>query len=144
MTATTFEKAPDRILWASALTVSIAFHGFAAFQIALAMGAPFGDHVWGGSLPEVLPAGWRIASGIAAGALIWMTLVVLARAGVMRTSPIAPRHLTRATWMIAVYMALNTLGNFASGNTFEQQVFGPITAVIAALTAVVAYRSRRR
>ena len=143
MTIRTLDKAPERALDVSAITASMGYVGFATFQAALALGAPFGDRVWGGALPEVLPAGWRIASGVAAGALVWMTLVVLAEARVIRTSPIAPRHLTRATWMIAGYMALNTLGNFASGNSFEQRVFGPITAVMAALTAVVAYRSRR-
>ncbi len=144
MTVATHEKVPDRAVHTSAIAASTAYAGFAAFQIALSLGAPFGDLVWGGALPEVLPTAWRIASGVAAGALIWMALVVLARAGVIRSSPIANRHLSRATWMIAVYMALNTLGNLASGNPFEQQVFGPITAVLAALTAVVAYRSRLR
>lgn len=144
MTNHTLEKAPDRALYATAITASIMYAGFAAFQAALALGAPFGDRVWGGSLPEVLPPGWRIASGIAAGVLVWMAMVVLARAGVVRTAPIAPRYLTRATWAIAGFMALNTLGNIASGNAFEQQVLGPITAVMAALTAVVAYRGRNR
>lgn len=138
----TLEKAPDRVLQVVAITASIGYAGFATFQIALALGAPFGDLVWGGALPEVLPTGWRIASGIAAGALVWMALVMLARAGVISTAPIAPRYLTRATWMIAGYMALNTLANLASGNVFEQQVFAPFTAVMTALTAIVAYRGR--
>ena len=138
----TLEKAPDRVLQATAIAASIGYAGFAVFQIALALGAPFGDLVWGGSLPEVLPTGWRIASAIAAGALVWMALVVLARAGVISTAPIAPRYLNRATWIIAAYMALNTLANLASGNALEQQVLGPATAVMAALTAVVAYRGR--
>jgi hypothetical protein len=144
MTNLTLETTPDRTLHATAITASIVYAGFAAFQAALALGAPFGDRVWGGALSEVLPMGWRVASGIAAGVLVWMALVVLARAGVIRTSPITPRYLTRATWTIAGFMALNTLGNFASANAFEQQVFGPMTAVMAALTAVVAYRSRLR
>lgn len=138
----TLDKAPDRVLQATAITASIGYAGFAVFQAALALGAPFGDLVWGGALPEVLPTGWRIASGIAAGALVWMALVVLARAGVIRTSPISPRYLNRATWIIAGYMALNTITNLASGNAFEQQVLAPTSAVMAALTAVVAYRSR--
>lgn len=141
---TTLNETPDRLLHATAITVSIAYGGFAAFQTALALGAPFGDRVWGGALSEVLPAGWRIASGIAAVVLVWMALVVLARAGVTRTSPIAPRYLTRTTWIIAGFMALNTLGNLASGNAFEQQVLGPITAVMAVLTAVVAHRGLDR
>ena len=144
MTTPTLAETPDRVLTASGITAAIAYAGFAAVQAALALGAPFGDRVWGGTLTEVLPTGWRIASGIAAGVLVAMTLVVLATARVVRTFPIAPRHLTRATWVIAGFMALNTLGNLASGNGFEQQVFGPMTALMALLTAVVAYRSRRR
>lgn len=144
MTSPTVEKARDRALHATAIAASIVYAGFAAFQAALALGAPFGDLVWGGSLPEVLPTGWRIASAVAAGVLVWVSLVVLARAGVIRNSPIPPRHLTRATWVIAGFMALNTLGNLASGNAFEQQVLGPVTAVLAVLTAFVAYRGQAR
>lgn len=138
------EKAPDRALHATAIAASIVYAGFAAFQAALALGAPFGDRVWGGSLPSVLPTGWRVASAIAAGMLVWIALVVLARAGVIRTSPIPARYLTRTTWTIAGFMALNTLGNLASGNAFEQQILGPITAVLAGLTAFVAYRAQNR
>lgn len=140
----TLDKAPDRVLQTSAITASIGYAGFAAFQIALALGAPFGDLVWGGALPEVMPTGWRIASGIAAGVLVWMALVMLARAGAISMAPVTPRYLTRVTWMISGFMALNTLANLASGNAFEQQVFAPFTAVMAALTAVVAYRGRGR
>lgn len=44
----------------AALGVAAICTSFAGLQIALAPGAPLGEHVWGGSQPRVLPGGMRI------------------------------------------------------------------------------------
>jgi hypothetical protein len=36
--------------------------GFAGLQVALAAGAPLGEHVWGGTQERVLPAGMRLVT----------------------------------------------------------------------------------
>ena len=116
----------------------------ALLQLALAIGAPYGQHVWGGrSETEVLPAGLRVASAIGALVLVWMATVILARADVIKAKPVPTGWLGRTTWGITALMVLNTLGNVASESTFEQTVFTPITAVIAILSAVVARRGPR-
>ena len=60
--------------------------GIAAFQVALAAGAPFGRAAWGGS-HERLPRKLRVASAVAAGVWVLAALVVLADAG-FEVSPI--------------------------------------------------------
>jgi hypothetical protein len=114
--------------------------GFAGLQVALATGAPLGEHVWGGTQDRQLPNTMRVASGAAAVVLTSAAWVVARRGGVIERPG---RWLTPATWGIAGYLALNTLGNVASTSNVERFAFGPATAAASALTAFVAYRTRR-
>ena len=114
---------------------------FAGLQIALAAGAPLGDHVWGGTQDRVLPAGMRIVAGGSAAALTAMATIVLRRAGLVGHPA---RWLGPATWTIAGLLAVNTIGNIASTSPVERFVFAPATAVAAGLAATVAHRTRRR
>ena len=113
---------------------------FAGLQIALAAGAPFGEHVWGGSQPRVPSNGVRFVAAGATVVLLGMATVVVPRAGLIGRPS---RWLAPATWTIAIYFAINTAGNLASSSGVERYAFGPATAVVAALTAVVARSSPR-
>lgn len=114
---------------------------FAALQLALAAGAPWGGLAWGGAETGQLGGGLRAASGVSAVVLVWMATVLLTRGGVIGGTKIVPsRHLTLATWAIAGFMALNTLGNLASGNPFEQLVAAPTTGIVAVLAVFLARR----
>ena len=126
-----------------ALTAAGIYGSWAAFQIALAAGAPYGEHVWGGTQPATLPTGMRFASVAAALLLIWMLTVIMARADLTSLKPVPTGWLRRCAWTIAGYMAFNTAGNLASQSTTEQRVFAPITLIMAILTAYVAHRGRR-
>lgn len=119
----------------------------AAFQTALALGAPFGDAVLGGRAPTddgVLPTRYRVAAALQALVLLGMGTVLLARAGVVRAPRRANRFLALAVWAVAVLMALNTVGNLASDHPFERWVMGAVTAVVAVLAVLVARGSRSR
>ena len=110
----------------------------AAIQVALALGAPLGGIVWGGRYQGKLPTTLRIGSAAAVLILVLAALVILAQAGLLSWSPVPTRFLAGGTWIIAGYMALNTLGNLASKSRFERLAFGPMTALIAVLCVVVA------
>jgi hypothetical protein len=125
---------------AAAIGASAILLGFAGLQIALAAGAPLGEHVWGGTQERVLPTGMRAAAGGAAIALTAAAGVVTRMAG---PTGRPARWLSPATWGIAGYLALNTFGNLASSSDVERWLFGPATAIASALTAVVAVRTRR-
>lgn len=127
---------PRRVRRAS-IVAAAGFGSFAVYQAALAAGAPWGDHVWGGRHEGVLPTSLRIGSGVAVGVLVGMAAVVLVRSGVIRTAG-GPGRFAKTTWAVSAYMTLNTLGNVASESNVEQAVFGPFTALMAGLTAVVA------
>ncbi len=126
---------------AAAVGVTGICAAFAGLQVALAAGAPLGEHVWGGTQERVLPVPMRAVSVGAAGVLVAMATTVGRQAGLLGrpagwTGPV--------TWAIAGYFALNTVGNLASTSTIERNVFAPATAVAASLTALVAARTRRR
>ena len=112
---------------------------FAGLQVALAAGAPLGEHVWGGTQDRQLPGGMRVVAGGAAVALVGAASVVGRRGGLVGRPA---TWLSPATWGIAAYLALNTVGNVASTSDIERYAFGPATAVASALTAFVAYRTR--
>ena len=113
---------------------------FAGLQVALAAGAPLGEHVWGGTQERVLPTGMRVAAATAAIALPAMAAVVARRAGLVGRPA---RWLTPATWLIAGFLALNTVGNLASSSPVERFAFAPVTAAAAALTAFDGVSARR-
>lgn len=123
---------------AAAVLAAILFVGMAGFQMALALGAPLGQHVLGGRSPGTLPGRLRIASALAAVILAVAAVIVLARAAVIGWPAEAAGFLAPACWVIAGYMALNTLGNLKSTSRLERTVFAAMTAILAILCGFVA------
>ncbi len=121
---------------------TILFLAMAGFQAAMALGAPLGAYVLGGRNVGTLPARLRVASGIAAGILVVMAGVVLARAGVVGWPSAAAGLVAPATWILAGYLALNTIANLASKSRIERTAFAATTAVLCALSAYVAAAGR--
>lgn len=122
----------------AAIAAAILFLGMAAFQVALALGAPLGAHVLGGGNPGTLPGRLRVASAIAAAILVGAAIVVLARAAVIGWPAEAAGILAPACWIIAGYMVLNTLANLRSKSRLERTLFAALTVVLAVLCAYVA------
>jgi hypothetical protein len=122
----------------AAVLAAILFLGMAAFQASLALGAPLGAHVLGGRHPGTLPNRLRAFSAIAAVILVGGALVILARAGALGRPADAMGLLAPASWAIAAFLVLNTLGNLASKSRIERTVFAAITAILAVLSAYVA------
>ena len=110
----------------------------AAFQVAAAAGHRVGSHTWGGRFPAGLPPTMRVGSAISALVLPGAATVVLARSGATAWSVVPDSWLAGVTWGLAAFMALNTLGNFASQSRVERVLLGPVTAVLAVLCSVVA------
>jgi hypothetical protein len=110
----------------------------AAFQVALALGAPLGQHVLGGRNTGVLSRRLRVASVAAAAILAGAAIVVLARSAVIGWPAEFAGLLGPACWVIAGYMALNTLGNLKSTSRLERTVFAGVTAILAILCGYVA------
>lgn len=129
----------------AAIVAAALLTAVAGFQIALALGAPFGDAVLGGrALTDdgALTTGYRAAAALQAALLLGMAAVLLARVRVVPSPRRADPLLTVGTWAIAGIMVLSTLGNLSSDHPFERWVLSAVTVILAVLATVVARRPR--
>jgi len=110
----------------------------AAAQGALALGTPLGAHVLGGGHVGSLPGRLRAFAGVPAVILILAAAIVLGQAGMIGWPAEAAGLLAPATWLIAGYMALSTLGNLGSRSQYGRTAFAAVTAMLAVLFAAVA------
>ncbi len=112
------------------------------FQLALAAGAPWGEAAWGGASPT-LPAGLRVASGVAAVVWSGAALVVLRQGGHETWAPVPDRWLRRTTIVLAAYSGVGVLLNLASRSELERALWTPTTLAMAVTLTVCAARGRR-
>ena len=120
----------------AAVAAAVGFLVIAAFQLALALGAPLGRAAWGGTHVR-LPTGLRIASAFAVGVWLLAALIVLGRAG-FRVSPLPPAFVRPGTWILVGVSVLGALMNFASRSSWERFIWGPAALILSGLCLVVA------
>jgi hypothetical protein len=130
-------KKPARI---AAVAVAVGFLLQAAFQAALAVGAPLGSASWGGAYEGQLPTGLRIASGVAVCVYVLFALIVLGRGGI-RGVPLPYGVLRWGTWVLAGLMLVGALPNLASSSGWERFGWGPLALILALLCLFVALRA---
>jgi hypothetical protein len=130
-------KEPVRI---AAVAAAAGFLVQAAFQAAIALGAPLGRASWGGAYDGQLPMGLRIASGVTAGVYVLAALIVLGRGGV-RGVPLPYGVLRWGTWVLAGLLFVGALPNFASSSGCERFGWGPLALIQAVLCLFVALRA---
>jgi hypothetical protein len=104
-----------------------------AFQLALAVGAPWGRAAYGGTRPGTLPSHLRAISGVAAVGYGTGAVLIVRGAGSARVR-------TRAFTTLSALMTAGTIVNGASRSLVERAVWTPVTAA----TTVFAWRSRTR
>ena len=109
----------------------------AAFQIALAFGAPLGYAAWGGRHERVLPGRLRVASGVA-GFVVYpvIGLFVLASAGLIDADWL-PGSGRTGMWILAAFFTLGALANFASRSP-KERYWGPVSLVVAVCCGFIA------
>jgi hypothetical protein len=115
---------------------AIGFGLVAGFQVALALGAPWGRAAWGGAHRR-LPDALRLASAFAAAFWVLGALVVLARAG-FDWSPIPFSLATWGAWTLFGMLVLGTVLNLASRSRLERLIQTPVATVLAILCLLVA------
>jgi hypothetical protein len=119
----------------AAVAASIGFAGIAAFQAALAAGAPWGHAAWGGAHAELSTAQ---RGGSAAAVVVWAAaaLIVLGRAGFLGTGLAAVFR--SGAWVLAAVSGIAAVMNFASQSRWENVILGPTALLLALLCTVVA------
>ncbi len=113
----------------------------AAFQVALAAGAPLAAAAYGGRSVQPdgrLPPGYRIASAITAIVLLGIGSLLLLHGGMLGAArPDAP-VVRVGVWVVAGLFALNTAGNLAGRHPLERWGMGGLTASLTVLCVLLA------
>jgi hypothetical protein len=120
----------------AAVLICVILGVMAAFQVALAFGAPLGRFAWGGQ-HRVLPTSLRIGSGVTVVIYALIGWIILARADLI-SSGVPDGVINVAAWVIAAYFFLGIWLNLASKSRAERAVMSPLSAVFSVLCVVVA------
>jgi hypothetical protein len=120
----------------AAIVAALGFFVIAAFQAALAMGAPLGHAAWGGKQPR-LPVRLRVGSTVAVVIWILAALIVLGRAG-FEISPFPDAIERWGAWILVGLLPVGALMNVASSSRWERYLWGPLALILGLLTLVVA------
>jgi len=122
----------------AAVTAAALLTGIAGYQLAVAAGAPLGEHVWGGRYDAVLPPKMRAASGASAVVLLGVAVVALVATGTLRLPFLERRVARRVTAVLVAYFALNTAGNLTSESMVEKVVMGSVTTMLTVFLVRIA------
>lgn len=127
----------------ASIATAVLVFGVAAFQAALALGAPLGGAVFGGRAPTRdgrLTGGFRVVAAVQAMFLLLLAWVFLARTSVVAVPVLSDGTLVWLTWAIVVFLLLNSVANFAAPHPVERWVMGPIALALVVLGSFVALR----
>ena len=106
-----------------------AFGLLAVFHILVLLNVIPADIVWGGQIQGV-PSNLIVLETIALVVTLMFMLIVAAKLGYVQAGKLSGA-VNIGIWLIVVYLVLNTLGNLASGISFEKLLFAPITILLA-------------
>ena len=108
------------------------------FQLALALGAPWGSASWGGRHIGVLPARLRWASAFAGLVVYPWIMFLVAEAGDVVEVDVVDREVgVVILWALTILFALGALANLVSSSRVEK-LWAPVAGVIAMCCGLLA------
>ncbi|MCS6880915.1 MAG: hypothetical protein RMK84_18055 [Oscillochloridaceae bacterium] len=108
----------------------------ALFQLALALGAPWGAYTLGGRFPGQLPPRMRLAALAQMLALLLFAAIVLARSG-LAFEVLYPFSRV-AIWFVAGFFVLGALANLATPSRGERLLWGPVNVLLLIAAILIA------
>lgn len=115
---------------------AIVVAGVVCFQLALALGAPWGSYAMGGAFPGRFPIRMRITAVVQAALLALTVPIVLSRAGL-----VLPAWSEAAGWLIWVVVAVAVVSlilNLITPSASERRIWVPVALVMLLSSLVVA------
>jgi hypothetical protein len=122
-------------VWA-ATAFAIVVAGVVAFQVALALGAPWGSYAMGGAFPGRFPPRMRVAAVVQAALLAVTASIVLSRAGLIL--PGWSEAAGRLIWGVVVIALVAVILNAISPSAGERRIWVPVALVMLACSLAVA------
>jgi hypothetical protein len=109
------------------------------FQLALALGAPWGEYALGGRFPGKLPPGPRVAALIQILVLLFFAVIVLSRSGLAFS---AFYSFSRgAIWFVVGFFVLGSILNLITPSKGERLLWAPVNIVMLLTAVLVALSS---
>jgi cytochrome bd-type quinol oxidase subunit 2 len=106
------------------------------FQLALALGAPWGEYAMGGKFPGKFPAQMRIAALVQIVILFLIALVVLSASGLALNQ--FYNFARTAIWFVVAFFVLGSLMNLATKSVKERRIWAPVNVLLLLLSIFVA------
>jgi hypothetical protein len=123
-----------------ATAAALAFGGVVltviAFQLALALGAPWGSYAMGGAFPGRFPPRMRAAAAVQAVLLALVAAIVLAGADVLGLT--LDPSLRWLIWLPVGISAVAVVLNLITPSAGERRIWVPVALVLLASSLVVA------
>lgn len=107
-----------------------------AFQLALALGAPWGEYAMGGRSPGRYPRDMRVAAVGQAALLAALAVFVLSAAGLVL--PTMAETLPLLIWAVVVFSAFSLVVNAISPSARERRIWVPVAIVMLVSSLIVA------
>src|SRR5688572_18816512 len=120
----------------AAVVFAVVAGGVVAFQLALALGAPWGAYAMGGAYPGRFPPPLRVAAVVQAVVIGLLAVVVLSHAGLL-----LPDLAAAYPWLVWVPVAVSAVAvvlNAISRSAGERRIWVPVTLVLLVSSLVVA------
>jgi hypothetical protein len=126
----------------AAIGAAVLYILIAAFQLALAFGAPWGKAAFGGAVEQ---PGLELRTSSVVAVVVWSAaaLIVLKRAGFTIWAPLPKKALPVAVWVLFGLSIASNLLNAITPSALERAIWLPFSLVLTAVIAVVAITSRR-
>lgn len=106
------------------------------FQIALALGAPWGELAMGGKFPGKYPVKMRIMAVFQVMVLALIAGVVINKSGLALQS--YQIHSGTAIWFVVAFFVLGTVLNTITKSKWERRLWAPVNLILLVSSTVVA------
>ena len=122
-----------------ALYASIGFYLVCVFQLALILGAPWGEYTMGGQTKGKLSPQARVMAGVSILVLVLMAQVLLATTGEGLITGWPDPILVVLKWMTFAYAILGFVMNWVTRSKKERMVWGPVATVLLVLVSLTVF-----
>ena len=107
-----------------------------AFQLALALGVPWGEMAMGGKYPGRFPPKMRVAAVVQSLILLLIGLVVLVRAEVIMPNMFSASK--TAIWIVVAICLVGAILNIITQSKKERILWAPVTLALVCCSVIVA------
>jgi hypothetical protein len=115
---------PQLAAWVFALLTGVVV----LFQLALALGAPWGRYAMGGAFPGVYPPPMRVAAVVQIAILAGVALIVLARADLVL--PQWRRASRWLVWVVVAFLGVGVVLNLITPSPMERLIWAPVAVIL--------------